>query len=149
VDYAVWERGKSNQNFFLFAIIVETNLNRKIKIWISLMKLGATTGCHQMHERSFSIKGYQFPVCARCTGLGLGQFLGLALYPLYIQCNLKTLLILDIIFIAMLGIDGLGQLKKLWVSTNRRRFLTGLFCGFFAVSVVVKLTITVYTMLKK
>ncbi|MBQ3473297.1 MAG: DUF2085 domain-containing protein, partial [Methanobrevibacter sp.] len=24
--------------------------------------------CHRMHERSFFIKGHQFPVCARCTG---------------------------------------------------------------------------------
>lgn len=37
--------------------------------------LGNNSGCHQLAERSFFYKGYQFPVCARCTGVTIGQFL--------------------------------------------------------------------------
>lgn len=29
----------------------------------------ASTVCHQRPERSFTVNGHQFPVCARCTGL--------------------------------------------------------------------------------
>ncbi|MGG7175281.1 DUF2085 domain-containing protein [Clostridium neonatale] len=25
-------------------------------------------GCHQLPDRSFFIRSYQFPICARCTG---------------------------------------------------------------------------------
>ena len=44
----------------------------EMKLWIKLMEIGAMTGCHQMPERSFFFKGYQFPVCERCTGLLIG-----------------------------------------------------------------------------
>jgi uncharacterized membrane protein len=33
--------------------------------------------CHQRPERSFFVDGYQFPVCARCTGLYLSGALAL------------------------------------------------------------------------
>ena len=56
----------------------------KLKIWIKLMKMGAKLGCHQMPERSFFYKGYQFPVCARCTGLMAGYLLGIFVYFLKI-----------------------------------------------------------------
>ena len=39
------------------------------KKWIRLMEIGEALGCHQMPERSFFINGFQFPVCARCTGV--------------------------------------------------------------------------------
>ena len=29
-------------------------------------------GCHQMATRSFFFKGFQFPLCARCTGILVG-----------------------------------------------------------------------------
>jgi uncharacterized membrane protein len=114
----------------MFAIIVETNLDRKTKFWIMLMKIGAYTGCHQLHERSFSFGDYQFPVCARCTGLFFGQIIGIITGILFININLK-LLLFALISLFLLGIDGLGQLKKLWVSTNVRRLATGFSCGFF------------------
>ena len=34
-------------------------------------------GCHQIPERSFNYKGYQFPICARCTGILLGEIFGI------------------------------------------------------------------------
>ena len=45
------------------------------KQWIRLMELGEMLGCHQMPERSFFIKGFQFPVCARCIGVILSAII--------------------------------------------------------------------------
>ena len=33
--------------------------------------------CHQIEERSFTLNGRQFPLCARCSGMFLGAVLGL------------------------------------------------------------------------
>ena len=103
------------------------------------MKLGAKTGCHQLHERSFSVNGFQFPVCARCTGLFFGQTAGLATAWCYYNRDIMNLLIPAAIFLVMLGIDGLGQYKKLWVSTNPRRFFTGITCGYFVMVFMVNI----------
>ena len=106
------------------------------------MKIGAFTGCHQMHERSFNIKGYQFPVCARCTGLFTGQLLGIFSFLLF---SFNLLLILSILSTALLAIDGIGQLYEKWISTNLRRFLTGLSCGFFVTGLFLYLIIFIVT----
>ena len=112
------------------------------------MRLGSMTGCHQMHERSFSFNGYQFPLCARCTGLLFGQITGLFLFVFYIKTDIRILLCLAVISTLMLGIDGLGQLKKLWLSTNTRRLLTGLLCGFFVTVFGIKLIIVLTGIVK-
>ena len=43
--------------------------------WIKYMKYGKILGCHQKPERSFFYKGYQFPVCARCTGVVISSII--------------------------------------------------------------------------
>lgn len=40
-----------------------------------------------MSERSFFYKGYQFPVCARCTGVIIGQILGAISFSFLILSN--------------------------------------------------------------
>lgn len=126
--------------FFGYAVTVETNSGKKTSVWIFLMRLGAITGCHQMHQRSLFFKGYQFPVCARCTGLFVGQTAGLAFCAICHAAlfDIKVLGLCAALSVAALGIDGFLQLKKVWVSTNVRRFLTGLFCGFFVSCFLVK-----------
>jgi uncharacterized membrane protein len=42
----------------------------------SFLYLSTSRICHQRPERSFSISGFQMPVCARCTGLYLSGALG-------------------------------------------------------------------------
>jgi uncharacterized membrane protein len=130
-DYAEWEKGKRQLMFCGFVVIVDTNLNRKMRFWILLMQLGARTGCHQLHERSFFFYDYQFPVCARCTGLFIGQIMGLSLFYFFLRFDLKILFILAFISLSFLGIDGILQLKKIYISNNFRRLITGILCGHF------------------
>jgi uncharacterized membrane protein len=116
--------------------------DKKTRIWISLMRLGSKTGCHQMNDRSFSFKGWQFPVCARCTGLLLGQIAGFILSLFFIKCDIRLLFCLAVFSTLLLGADGAGQLKKLWMSTNSRRLLTGILCGNFVTVFNIKLIVT-------
>jgi len=111
------------------------------------MRLGAKTGCHQMNERSFSCKDYQFPLCARCTGLLLGQVAGLCLFMLFARLDIRLLLFPALVSVTALGVDGIGQLKKLWASTNMRRLLTGLLCGFFVTVCIINLIIKIISLL--
>lgn len=70
------------------------------------MKIGTYSGCHQMYERSFNYNGYQFPICARCTGIFIGQIIGLIFIILGYRINLFWSLLL----IAPMVIDGTIQL---------------------------------------
>lgn len=98
---------------------------KKTKVWIMFMKFGTWLGCHQLPKRSFFIKGHQFPICARCTGVMFGQLLAIILIwflqiPFYV----------NLIMLIPLGIDwGLQYFFKI-MSTNVRRFITGIICGF-------------------
>lgn len=92
----------------------------KIKIWAFFMRLGDRCGCHQREDRSFKIKGYQFPVCSRCTGILTGQIIGIIIYILKIRIPIY----ISILFLAVMFIDWYIQFKKIKESTNMRRFLT-------------------------
>ena len=70
------------------------------------------------------------PVCARCTGIIVGDivalfFAALRQYPLICLALLLPLMV-----------DGLLQLKTCYFSTNRRRFLTGFLFGLGMVSLI-------------
>jgi uncharacterized membrane protein len=134
-----WARKEQQQTYYGYVIIVAIDSD---EIWISLMRMGSKTGCHQMNDRSFSFKGFQFPICARCTGLLLGQITGFILSFFFIKCDIRFLLCLAVFSTLLLGADGVGQLKKLWMSTNSRRFITGILCGNFVIIFFIKLIIT-------
>ena len=85
----------------------------KIKTWAFFMRLGNKCGCHQMEERSFKIKGYQFPVLT-------GQIIGIIIYLL----KFRVPLYISIIFLLIMFIDWYIQYKKIKESTNIRRFVT-------------------------
>ena len=89
------------------------------------MDLGAATGCHQMPERSFFIKGYQFPLCARCTGILIGELLALPLWTVIQPSPLVALLL-----ISPMAFDGLLQYLLSIMSNNTRRLVTGLLAGY-------------------
>ena len=93
--------------------------------WLKLMELGARLGCHQMPERSFFYKGYQFPVCARCTGVILSTIPTVLIFfkkkiPVKICTILSSVMLID------------WSLQRFHIkeSTNKRRLITGLVGGF-------------------
>lgn len=85
--------------------------------------------CHRMPERSFFIKGHQFPVCARCTGF----YISLMLYFIYVYFFFvhynPVLLTFAILLLIPMMLDGLTQLFKYRESNNVLRLITGLMGG--------------------
>ncbi|MBO5317534.1 MAG: DUF2085 domain-containing protein [Oscillospiraceae bacterium] len=94
------------------------------------MRLGCRAGCHQRPDRSFFFKGYQFPVCARCTGVLIGYLVAI---PSYIAWGVN--LRICIIFAAIMFLDWVLQYGKLLESTNIRRLATGVCGGYSIMSV--------------
>lgn len=99
-------------------------MNKKDKVWISFMKFGNKIGCHQKPERSFFIKKYQFPVCARCTGVIIGELITLILLLFDIRINI----LISIIMLLIMGFDWFVQFIRILESNNFRRLITGV-CG--------------------
>lgn len=99
-------------------------MDKNDKKWISLMEYGHRIGCHQMPERSFFYKGYQFPVCARCTGVILGEIITIILLILNVRLKIVTAVIL----LSIMGFDWFIQFINLLQSNNIRRLITGV-CG--------------------
>lgn len=89
------------------------------------MILGRASGCHQMPERSFFFRGKQFPICARCTGVYIGELLAL-LSVKWLRPPLWVVPLFCAVMLVDWGIQALGWQE----STNIRRFITGLLCGY-------------------
>ena len=102
--------------------------------WLFFMSLGKRLGCHQMCERSFHIKGYQFPLCARCSGLFFGQFIVAPIIIIFTSFNIWWL---NLSLITLMAIDGIGQYYQFFVSNNIRRFVTGTLAGYGFTSIVI------------
>ena len=97
--------------------------------------------CHRITERSFTIAGRQFPLCARCSGMYLGAALILIVMGLAGRMRraylppMKLLLIL-LALIALMGIDGLNSYSHffpnaphLYEPQNWLRLTTGMGTG--------------------
>lgn len=85
--------------------------------------------CHRKPERSFFIRGHQFPVCARCTGLYTSMFLYI-IYAYLVPIHYTiTHVIVAVILIIPCFIDGTTQLFEFRESNNTLRFVTGLLAG--------------------
>lgn len=97
--------------------------------------------CHRITERSFTINGRQFPLCARCSGM----YLGVALITIVAMLagrmrraklpKLQLFLVL-LGFIALMGIDGINsyshffpQAPHLYEPRNWLRLVTGMGTG--------------------
>lgn len=108
--------------------------NIKDKIWLMLMNL-CSNSCHQKAERSFFISKYQFPICARCTGLLLGYLLGFLIFIFIGQISF----ILSLIFILIMFFDWFLQYQGVKSSNNLRRLFTGSLCGIGVIGVLVNI----------
>ena len=85
--------------------------------------------CHRIPERSFFIKGYQFPVCARCTGFYISLIIYFTYTYYYFVDYNPFLLSFAILLLIPTAIDGLTQLFELRESNNTLRFITGILGG--------------------
>ena len=103
---------------------MEEILAKKDKEWIKFMKYGRKLGCHQLAERSFFINNYQFPVCARCTGVLIGYIFS----PILLLISNYRIYIALILCLIMF-IDWCIQYLKIKESNNIRRLLTGIAGG--------------------
>lgn len=117
------------------------------KAYSALFRFGTNCGCHQLPERSFFIKGYQFPVCARCTGVLVG----------YIACLICHFIFGTRLSVCLAGClvmfaDWYIQYLDIKESTNIRRLITGIMGGYgvmgiqilcvkFAVKIIRKLIV--------
>lgn len=97
----------------------------KDEVWLYLMEVGKKTGCHQMPERSFGFKGYQFPVCARCMGAMISGVIACFLFVRKKRLPVKSCVLLS----ATMFADWMIQFIGIKESNNFRRFVTGLFGG--------------------
>ena len=93
--------------------------------WIKIMNIGHRMGCHQMAERSFFYKGYQFPVCARCTGVIIASLAAIILFFIY-RISIK----MAVLFSGIMFLDWFIQYLGIKDSTNIRRLVTGLIGGY-------------------
>ncbi|MDX1662254.1 MAG: DUF2085 domain-containing protein [Candidatus Promineifilaceae bacterium] len=97
--------------------------------------------CHRITERSFTVAGRQFPLCARCTGMYLGVFVIFAVLGLagrWRRAALPPLSVLIVLgaLVALMGVDGLNSYSHffpdfphLYQPQNWLRLLTGLGTG--------------------
>lgn len=110
---------------------------------VQLRILGNKSGCHQLPERSFFYKGKQFPVCARCTGVALGQVCAI-IYSIFYQLPIMSALIM----LFSMGLDWFLQAIHILKSTNPRRLVTGFLGGFGLFSVYIFIIKKIYKWIK-
>lgn len=107
-------------------------------------EIGEASGCHRIPERSFFFKGHQFPVCARCTGVAIGQ-----LVAIFVNILISVPLSVAIILLGIMGIDWGIQEIGLKKSTNLRRLITGFLGGFGLFSIYACIIKKIISFLRK
>lgn len=112
------------------------------KLWLKLMKIGRNVGCHQQQDRSFFYKNYQFPICARCTGIIIGE---LFIAPVVLLLGFNNL-VLNLFLLFIMGLDGVLQYYKILESNNIRRFITGLGAGYAITSLLVYVIVLIISL---
>lgn len=100
-------------------------MDSKTKVWIkSMLWFDKYWGCHQIPERSFFIRGYQLPVCARCTGIIIGYFFAITLWFIWSPGWYIAFLLIP------LTLDGVTQYVQWRTSNNILRLVTGVLFGY-------------------
>jgi uncharacterized membrane protein len=97
--------------------------------------------CHQLPERSFFFHEHQSPLCARCTGMYLGFFIGLVFLIARRRTHsarMPTAAMISVLvgLITIMGIDGINSTlsiipgaPQLYHTTNVHRLVTGTLFG--------------------
>ena len=102
------------------------------RLYQKLISLGKISGCHQLPERSFFIQSKQLPVCARCTGVLLGNIIAIIVF-----CFFRPNWFWFVMGCTIMFMDWLVQYIGILESTNIRRFITGIIGGYSLTSLYV------------
>lgn len=91
--------------------------------------------CHQLTERTIAYQGHPLPVCARDTGIYLGFLISFSYLWLTHRRreNLlpsKAVMAGAVLFVGVMGLDGVTSYLGLRTTTNEIRLVTGLLTGF-------------------
>jgi len=111
-----------------------------------LWEMGSAV-CHQLPDHSFSLNGYQFPLCARCTGSFLSAFIAVFFFTLRgkkAAVPPKSIILLFSCFFLFWMVDGVNSfsfdiLKQqfFYIPSNMLRYLSGIGMGMvFAIIIV-------------
>ena len=63
----------------------------KMHIFSTMIRFFFSPICHQQASRSIQVMGHPLAVCARCSGLYFGFFIGLCMYPLFMKIGEQRL----------------------------------------------------------
>ncbi|MGL4362434.1 MAG: DUF2085 domain-containing protein [Cellulosilyticaceae bacterium] len=118
--------------------MIKMQKDRNEALWIKGMKFGNILGCHQMPERSFFVKGYQMPVCARCCGVIVGYIIFLLTNKVYSLGMGMSFVCCGIMFI-----DWFVQYIQVLQSNNIRRVITGIIGGYGFISLVINIILLI------
>jgi uncharacterized membrane protein len=77
-------------------------------------------GCHQKKERSYHLKDFYLPLCARCSGILIGIYLSILVFLFNFDVLWILLLMLPLL------IDGVIQRLSNYESKNLIRLFTGM-----------------------
>ena len=116
---------------WLAAIVAAPFLAGRGSAWSPFLYSCFAPLCHQRPERSIWIFGHPLAVCARCTGIYLGAYLGLMVYPFrrgFGVLRLPRLSVLAAVSVP-LAADAAGHGLGLWDSPAGLRLATGLLWG--------------------
>lgn len=93
--------------------------------------------CHRKPERSFFIKGFQFPVCARCTGFYMGLIIYFVYAYFFFVNYTYSMMLFAILLLLPSIIDGSTQFIGNRESNNILRLITGLMGGL-GLAIIIK-----------
>lgn len=88
--------------------------------------------CHCRPDRSFFIRGKQFPICARCTGQLIGFFGALISFHTF-----KIPILVLVALMLPLIVDGTVQQVTSYESNNLLRLITGILFGYSLITLIV------------
>ncbi len=108
-----------------------------IRLFVDNLTLDKYWSCHQKQERSFFVRGRQFHICARCTGI----FTGCIFSPFLCFLSCEELIKSFTFCVSIMALDGFTQLFGWRESSNILRFITGLGFGLtlapFCIAVII------------
>lgn len=128
-----------DKNYAFYSYLVLTIfllLLTSIEIITKKPYLALIFGCHNLCERSFKIKDYYLPICARCSGIYLGVFLSFS------KVTLEYNFVVSVMLMIPLLIDGLVQRYTRYNSNNSKRFISGILFGIASIDLFLLMVYT-------